>query len=48
MAQKRINAQIDLKTRVEKSNVVISTVWEPDVTQKIVEKAWSLLNERLQ
>lgn len=47
MAKKRIAAQIDLQTRVNMSNVVISTIWEPDVTKQIVEKAWNLLASRI-
>ena len=47
-ARSRIKAQIDLKTRIDKSNVIISTVWEPEVTQKLVEKAWKLLHNRIE
>lgn len=43
-----IAAQVNLKERVESSNVVISTVWEPTVTQRYCEKAWGLLLNRLQ
>ena len=48
MVRKRIAAQIPIQTRVDKSNVVISTFWEPEVTQKIVEKSWSELKKRLE
>lgn len=45
-ARIRIEAQISSKERVGKSHVVISTLWEPEFTQKIVEKAWKGIIER--
>ena len=46
--RKRISAQIPLEERVRRSNAVISTLWEPEITQKIVEKAWdNLISNRL-
>ena len=44
--RKRLDAQIDLATRVERSNVVLSTLWAPEVTQKMVERSWELLLKR--
>ena len=42
------SSTVNLKKRVDSSNVVISTVWEPTVTQRYCEKAWDLLLKRLQ
>ena len=41
-----IKSQIDNEKRVSYANVVLSTLWEPEYTQKQVEKAWSLLESR--
>ncbi len=41
-----IKSQIDNQTRVSYANVVFSTLWEPEYTQKQVEKAWALLETR--
>ena len=46
-ALQRINSQVDDEYRVERSNVVLCTLWDYSVTQKQVEKAWTLLQERL-
>lgn len=46
-AQKRLDLQITNKDRVSKADVVLCTFWEPEVTQKQVEKAWTLLHDRL-
>ena len=46
-AQKRLDAQLSNEHRVAKAHVVLSTLWEPEVTQKQCEKAWSLLMNRL-
>ena len=46
-AQKRLDAQLTNEDRVAKAHVVLSTLWEPEVTQKQCEKAWSLLLNRL-
>ena len=47
-ALKRLNSQMTNKERVSKSHVVISTQWETEFTQKQVEKAWELLQQRLE
>ncbi|XP_078573524.1 bifunctional coenzyme A synthase-like [Branchiostoma floridae x Branchiostoma japonicum] len=47
-AGRRIDSQMSNQERVDRGNVIISTLWEPEVTQKQVEKAWSLLQERIQ
>ena len=44
--RKRLDAQINLATRVDRSNVVLSTLWAPEVTQKMVERSWELLLNR--
>nr|XP_006818858.1 PREDICTED: bifunctional coenzyme A synthase-like [Saccoglossus kowalevskii] len=46
-ALQRIESQITNNERVKDANVIFSTLWEPDITQKQVEKAWKLLMERL-
>ena len=46
-ALRMINSQMSNSERVAKSNVILSTLWEYDVTQQQVEKAWSLLLERI-
>eukprot|EP00794_Sanderia_malayensis_P011790 gene11790-13010_t len=45
-ARIRIEAQMTSRERISRSHVVISTLWEPEFTQKIVEKAWQGLSER--
>ena len=45
-AKKRLASQLKNKQRVSKANVVLSTLWEPEYTQKQVEKAWKGLQER--
>lgn len=45
-ARIRIESQMTGKERIARSHVVISTLWEPEFTQKIVEKAWKGLSER--
>ena len=47
-ARIRIESQMNNKDRIGKSHVVISTLWEPDFTQKIVEKAWDGLMKRIE
>ncbi|XP_066303045.1 bifunctional coenzyme A synthase-like [Branchiostoma lanceolatum] len=47
-AARRIDSQMSNQERVDSGNVIISTLWEPEVTQKQVEKAWSLLQDRIQ
>lgn len=46
-ALKRISSQMSNDERVSKSNVVLSTFWEPDFTEKQCQKAWQLLEDRL-
>lgn len=47
-AERRLQSQWSNAKLVEQANVVLSTLWEPDVTQKQVLKAWNLLQERVQ
>ncbi|XP_006992970.1 bifunctional coenzyme A synthase isoform X1 [Peromyscus maniculatus bairdii] len=46
-AQSRLQSQMSGQQLVERSHVVLSTLWEPHVTQRQVEKAWTLLQKRL-
>ncbi|CAG5117334.1 unnamed protein product [Candidula unifasciata] len=46
-AEKRIDSQISNVERIEKSNVVICSLWEYEVTRRQVQKAWSLLQDRI-
>ncbi|KAM9215034.1 bifunctional coenzyme A synthase [Leptosomus discolor] len=46
-ARRRLQSQMSNGQRVEQSQVVLCTLWEPDVTRKQVEKAWDLLQQRL-
>ena len=46
-ARKRLSSQANNQYRVDKSNVVLCTLWDYEVTQKQVEKAWQLLKGRL-
>jgi phosphopantetheine adenylyltransferase/dephospho-CoA kinase len=46
-AKKRLASQLKNKQRVSQANVVLSTLWEPEYTQKQVEKAWKGLQERM-
>lgn len=46
-AQNRIKSQMTNEERVQKANVVLSSLWEPSYTQKQVEKAWRGLQDRL-
>lgn len=46
-AYKRIANQVDNKLVVEKSNVVFSSEWSPDYTQKQAEKAWTMITTEL-
>ncbi|XP_033103260.1 bifunctional coenzyme A synthase-like [Anneissia japonica] len=46
-AKNRIQSQLSNQQRVNVANVVLSTLWEPDITQKQVEKAWTGLMERI-
>ncbi|KAM4844208.1 bifunctional coenzyme A synthase [Thomomys bottae] len=46
-AQSRLQNQMSGQQLVEKSHVVLSTLWEPHITQRQVEKAWNLLQKRI-
>ncbi|XP_068274766.1 bifunctional coenzyme A synthase [Nyctibius grandis] len=46
-ARSRLRSQMTNSQRVEQSQVVLCTLWEPDVTWQQVEKAWDLLQQRL-
>merc|ERR1712151_119380 len=42
-AQQRIESQLSNETRIKHANVLLSTIWEPEVTRQIVKKAWTHL-----
>ncbi|XP_028287448.1 bifunctional coenzyme A synthase [Parambassis ranga] len=44
----RLQSQWSNAKQVEHANVVLSTLWEPEVTRKQVLKAWNLLQKRIQ
>ncbi|XP_048223143.1 bifunctional coenzyme A synthase [Perognathus longimembris pacificus] len=46
-AQSRLQNQMSGQQLVQQSHVVLSTLWEPHVTQRQVEKAWNLLQKRI-
>uniref|UniRef100_A0A4X1U0Y3 Bifunctional coenzyme A synthase n=1 Tax=Sus scrofa TaxID=9823 RepID=A0A4X1U0Y3_PIG len=46
-AQSRLQSQMSGQQLVDQSHVVLSTLWEPHVTQRQVEKAWALLQKRI-
>ncbi|XP_007955947.1 bifunctional coenzyme A synthase [Orycteropus afer afer] len=46
-AQSRLQNQMSGQQLVDQSHVVLSTLWEPEVTQHQVEKAWNLLQKRI-
>ncbi|MGH0121978.1 UNVERIFIED_CONTAM: hypothetical protein FKN15_000519 [Acipenser sinensis] len=46
-AKKRLANQWTNSQRVEHANVVLCTLWEPEITQRQVQKAWDLLQERI-
>lgn len=46
-AQSRLQSQMSGQQLVAQSHVVLSTLWEPHVTQRQVEKAWELLQKRM-
>ncbi|XP_070565476.1 bifunctional coenzyme A synthase-like [Ptychodera flava] len=46
-ALQRVESQISNSERVASANVVLSTLWEPEVTQLQVEKAWEQLQARI-
>uniref|UniRef100_A0A3P8VA96 Bifunctional coenzyme A synthase n=2 Tax=Cynoglossus semilaevis TaxID=244447 RepID=A0A3P8VA96_CYNSE len=47
-ALRRLESQWPAAKQVQHANVVLSTLWEPEVTQKQVLKAWKLLQKRIQ
>lgn len=47
-ALRRLQSQWSNSKQVEHANVVLSTLWEPEVTRKQVLKAWNLLQQRIQ
>lgn len=47
-ALKRLQSQWPNAKMVEQANVVLCTLWEPDITQRQVVKAWNFLQERIQ
>ncbi|XP_069733142.1 bifunctional coenzyme A synthase [Phaenicophaeus curvirostris] len=46
-ARSRVQSQMTNSQRVEQAQVVLCTLWEPEITRKQVEKAWDLLQQRL-
>lgn len=46
-AKARIAAQPSNSKYVQSANVVLCTIWESEYTKQQVDKAWSLLQERL-
>lgn len=46
-AANRVKSQLSNEERVARANVVLCTLWEPEFTQKQVERAWTELKERL-
>ncbi|TMS22309.1 Bifunctional coenzyme A synthase [Larimichthys crocea] len=47
-ALRRLQSQWSNSKQVEHANVVLSTLWQPEVTRKQVLKAWDLLQKRVQ
>ncbi|KAF7708086.1 bifunctional coenzyme A synthase [Silurus meridionalis] len=47
-ALRRLQSQWSNTQLVERANVVLCTLWEPDVTQRQIKKAWDLLQLRIQ
>ncbi|KAM9296315.1 bifunctional coenzyme A synthase [Gastrophryne carolinensis] len=46
-AKNRLASQMSNSERVALSNVVLCTLWDPEITQKQVKKAWDLLQQRI-
>ncbi|XP_072502634.1 bifunctional coenzyme A synthase isoform X2 [Notamacropus eugenii] len=46
-AKSRLQNQMSNQQYVDQSHVVLSTLWEPHITRRQVEKAWTLLQERI-
>lgn len=47
-ALRRLQSQWSNSKQIEHANVVLSTLWEPEVTRKQVLKAWNFLQKRMQ
>ncbi|XP_030625957.1 bifunctional coenzyme A synthase [Chanos chanos] len=47
-AVRRLKSQWSNERQIEHANVVLCTLWEPEVTQKQVLKAWNLLQKRIE
>ncbi|KAJ0016067.1 hypothetical protein NQD34_014357 [Periophthalmus magnuspinnatus] len=47
-ALRRLHSQWSNSKQVQYANVALTTLWEPEVTQKQVLKAWKLLQKRIQ
>ncbi|CAL1600136.1 unnamed protein product [Knipowitschia caucasica] len=47
-ALRRLHSQWSNSKQVQYANVALTTLWEPEVTQKQVLKAWNLLQKRIQ
>lgn len=45
-AKSILESQLTNKKRLEFANVALCSLWEPEYTQKQVEKAWTLLKQR--
>ncbi|XP_039553129.1 bifunctional coenzyme A synthase, partial [Passer montanus] len=46
-ARRRLQSQMSNRQRVEQSQVVLCSLWEPAITRQQVQKAWDLLQQRL-
>ncbi|KAM6450066.1 bifunctional coenzyme A synthase isoform 1-T2 [Liasis olivaceus] len=46
-AKLRVRSQMSNSQRAKQSHVVLCTMWEPEITREMVEKAWALLQKRI-
>lgn len=46
-AEKRLDSQMSTAERIKRANVVFSTQWAGEYTQKQVQRAWADLSSRL-
>uniref|UniRef100_A0A8D0AZ07 Bifunctional coenzyme A synthase n=1 Tax=Salvator merianae TaxID=96440 RepID=A0A8D0AZ07_SALMN len=46
-AKLRLQSQMSNNQRVKQSHVILCTLWEPEVTRELAEKAWTLLQKRI-
>ncbi|XP_063156813.1 bifunctional coenzyme A synthase [Candoia aspera] len=46
-AKLRVQSQTSNSQRVKQSHVILCTIWEPEITREMVEKAWALLQKRI-